>query len=104
MSKHPTAAQIDEAVLSLALEVEDDDNRKVVSFEECDAVAEALGCHASCITRGLRALGFETVRAIPRRVRTISSNSNDRWFGPGSCPTHGGSGYEQISGFAGQKG
>src|SRR5512137_225140 len=102
MSK-PTAAQVEEAVLSLALEVEGDE-RKVVSFEECDEVAETLGCHASVVTRAIRALGFEIVRESPRRVRTISSNSNDRWFGPGSCPTHGGSGTDQISGFAGEKG
>jgi len=62
MSKHPTPAAIEEAVLSFALEVESDDDRKVVSFEECDEVAAQVGCHASCITRGLRALGFETVR------------------------------------------
>jgi hypothetical protein len=36
--------------------------------------------------------------------RTFSSNPHDRWYGPGSSPTHGGSGYEQISGFAGQEG
>lgn len=39
-----------------------------------------------------------------RRIRTIGDNPHDRWFGPGSSPTHGGSGWEQVAGFAGQKG
>lgn len=99
----PTAAKIEEAVLSLACELEDD-GRKIVSFEECDEVAEGLGVHASVITRAIRALGFEVVREVAKHIRTISSNSHDRWTGPGSCATHGGSGWEQISGFAGQEG
>lgn len=103
MTTTPDAAKIEEAVLSLACELEDD-GRKIVSFEECDEVAANLGVHASVITRAIRALGFEVVREVAKRVRTISSNSHDRWSGPGSCATHGGSGWEQISGFAGQKG
>lgn len=39
-----------------------------------------------------------------RRVRTIGDNPHDRWYGPGSSPTHGGSGWEQVAGFAGQEG
>lgn len=38
------------------------------------------------------------------KVRTFQTSSNDRWFGPGSSPTCGGSGWEQIAGFAGQVG
>ena len=38
------------------------------------------------------------------RIRTIGDNPHDRWFGPGSSPTHGGSGWEQIDGFAGREG
>lgn len=39
-----------------------------------------------------------------RRIRTIGDNPHDRWYGPGSSPTHGGSGWEQVAGFAGQEG
>ena len=38
------------------------------------------------------------------RTRGFTSNSNDRWSGPGSCPSHGGGGNDQIQGFAGEKG
>lgn len=37
-------------------------------------------------------------------VRGFRSNSNDRWSGPGSCESFGGSGSDQITGFAGRKG
>ena len=43
-------------------------------------------------------------RPISRRVRTFSTNNHDRWYGRGSCKTHGGSGSDQISGFAGHRG
>lgn len=39
-----------------------------------------------------------------RSVRGVSSSGNDRYYGPGSEKMHGGSGWEQINGFAGQKG
>ena len=39
----------------------------------------------------LQGMGFALVkRGIPRKVRGFTSSSNDRWFGPGSEPTHGG--------------
>lgn len=41
-------------------------------------------------------------RASERRVRGFTANPHDRWYGPGSCKTHGGSGWEQIAGFAGR--
>ncbi len=43
-------------------------------------------------------------RREPKRVRGFQSNSHDRFYGPGSSKMHGGSGWEQISGFAGQEG
>lgn len=43
-------------------------------------------------------------RPTVRRIRTLGSNPHDRWFGPGSSSTHGGSGWEQITGFAGRDG
>lgn len=48
-------------------------------------------------------LTFRT-RPTPRRIRTIGSNPHDRWHGLGSCPTHGGSGWEQVQGFSWTKG
>lgn len=52
------------------------------------------------VSYGLKFQGRPNVR----RIRTIGDNPHDRWHGPGSCPTHGGSGWEQIEGFAGQEG
>lgn len=33
-------------------------------------------------------------RPHERRIRGFTTSSNDRWYGPGSCPTHGGSGFD----------
>jgi len=33
-------------------------------------------------------------RPVERRMRGFRTSSHDRWFGPGSCPTHGGSGFD----------
>jgi len=37
-------------------------------------------------------------------VESFVEHLNDRWFGKGSSKSHGGSGWEQINGFAGQQG
>lgn len=82
-----------------------DDEREEFTFKEAEELAEALGQSvASYVIRELKSYGFTmTPRAIPRRVRGFRTSSHDRWFGPGSSKTHGGSGHEQINGFAGQK-
>jgi len=49
---------------------------------------------------GLRFVG----RPVVRRTRGFTANPHDRFYGPGSSPMHGGSGWEQVSGFAGQTG
>jgi len=47
--------------------------------------------------------GFSFVpQGIEKVVRGMLTGSHDRWYGPGSCPSHGGSGWEQITKFAGQ--
>lgn len=43
-------------------------------------------------------------RAVEKRVRGFTANPHDRWYGPGACRSYGGSGWEQITGFAGQRG
>jgi hypothetical protein len=82
------------------------DDRTEFTFDEACALAKALGQPAPVyVIRGLKALGFTMQpREVPKHVRGFQSNSHDRWSGPGSCPTHGGSGWEQIAGFAGQEG
>jgi len=58
------------------------------------------------LRRELEGYGLALVpRAKPKKFRGIhSSSDHDRWWGPGSSKMHGGTGYEQINGFAGQKG
>jgi len=82
------------------------EDRTTFTFEEAESVAKALGHSvATLVIRGLKAYGFsQEPRKVPRRVRTISTSSHDRYFGPGSSKMHGGSGWEQIGGFAGQEG
>jgi len=93
-----TPQDIEAAILDEA-EYLEGEGRSTFTFEQADQVAEETGCHACAIIRGLKELGFTMLTRSPeRRVRTISSNSNDHWHGPGSCPTHGGSGVNPHGG------
>jgi hypothetical protein len=82
------------------------EERTTFTFDEACALAKALGYSLPTpVIRGLKGYGFTMEeRREERRVRTISTSSHDRWYGPGSCKTHGGSGWEQIAGFAGRAG
>lgn len=82
-----------------------DEDRTEFRFDEVEAVAKAMRVHPYVVVRALEAIGFKSEgRPIVKRVRGFKSNSHDRWYGLGSSPTHGGSGWEQISGFSGQEG
>ena len=82
------------------------EDRTSFTFEEAVGIAEARGQSVpTYVIRELRDWGLTMVPREPEKhVRGFTSNSHDRWSGPGSSPTHGGSGWEQINGFAGQKG
>jgi len=43
-------------------------------------------------------------REVLKKVRGFLTSSHDRYYGPGCSKTHGGSGWEQITGIAGQEG
>lgn len=82
-----------------------DDDRDTFSFDEATELATALELAVPTAIRQLKAYGLSMVeRPVARRVRGFTTSSHDRWFGPGSSRTHGGSGYEQIAGFSGQEG
>jgi hypothetical protein len=82
-----------------------DDDRTVFSHEDLSALNYRMRRTVQELRRELESYGLTlAVREPARRVRGVTSNSHDRWFGPGSCKSHGGSGHEQISGFAGQRG
>jgi len=79
-----------------------DDDRTEFTFGEASELAGALKCHPSAVIRALKAIGFGmTARDPERQVRGFRSNSHDRWS---AYPSHGGSGWEQIAGFAGDEG
>ncbi len=82
-----------------------DDERSSFTFEEATEVSEDVGVHVSTVIKLLKSYGFAYVeRPVAKHVRGFTTSSNDRYFGPGSSKSHGGSGHEQIAGWAGQKG
>ena len=83
-----------------------DDERTEFTFEEAEELAEALGLSvATSVIVALKDYGFTMAERVPKKeVRGFHANNHDRWYGKGSCRTHGGSGWEQISGFGGQNG
>lgn len=99
MARTPTPRTIQSAVVDFANSILDDD-RLEFTFEEACEVAFAIGLSiATPVIRNLRALGFSMApRAVPRRVRTISSCDNDRFFGPGCMNTCAGAGFFSVAG------
>jgi len=82
-----------------------DDERE--TFDHADLGDLAFSLHRSrhAVRLELESYGLTlTKRDVEKRPRGFSTSSNDRWYGPGSSPMHGGSGHEQIAGFAGPKG
>jgi len=104
MHKPPTLEALEAAVNEFGESLLGDD-RTTFTFQEAETLAFELGYSvATPVIRALKTLGFGMEERVPeRRVRTISSNSHDRWTGLGSCASHGGSGWEQITGFAGEE-
>lgn len=82
-----------------------DDDRTEFDWRELNCLSERTGKANRILRRELEAWGLTlAAREGERTVRGFNSNPHDRWFGPGSCPTHGGSGWEEITGMAGRKG
>jgi len=74
-----------------------DDDRATFTHEDLVALNYRLRTPVSAIRDSLEAYGLTLEgRAVGRRVRGFTTSSNDRWFGPGSCPTHGGSGFSNF--------
>ena len=78
-----------------------DDDRTEFDWRHLNCLASRLGRSNRAIRRELEGWGFTLAeRTKPRTHRGVRTNSNDRWYGPGSSPTHGGSGWAQIIGQA----
>lgn len=98
---HSKAKAAVEAICEDAL----DNDQTSVEYTEIEAVAEEVGLHVTTLIGMVKALGLRVgPREKVKEVRGFTANSHDRWHGKGSCPTHGGSGWEQIIGFAGKPG
>jgi len=94
-----------EAAVEVFVEDAMGDERTEVAFAEVEQIAREVGIALVTVVALVKGYGLTIgERPVHREIRGFRSNSHDRWFGKGSSPTHGGSGWEQISGFAGQKG
>lgn len=82
-----------------------DDERTEFTHADIVQLAEAERKSYHVVRVELEGWGFKLAkRPHEKNVRGVSSNDNDRWYGPGAEKMHGGSGHEQIAGFAGQEG
>ena len=74
-----------------------DDERSVFSHEDLSQLNEATRRPTHSLRVELEGWGFTLAnRPFDRRVRGFTSNPHDRWYGPGSCPTHGGAAYDKM--------
>jgi len=78
-----------------------DEDRSSYSFEEISTLSERLRVSIPKLIKELAEYGLK-YKGRPKEivVRGFQSNDHNRWEGN---PCSGGSGYEQIAGFAGRK-
>ena len=79
-----------------------DEERSSYSYEEITMLSSCVRVSVHRLIKELEGYGL-TYRGRPKKdsVRGFKSNDHNRWDGN---PCSGGSGYEQIAGFAGRKG
>jgi hypothetical protein len=69
------------------------EERQVFTHEDLHALGFRLQRRVGDIRQELAGWGLTLAERIPpKRVRGFTTSSNDRWFGPGSEPVHGGGG------------
>jgi hypothetical protein len=79
-----------------------DDDRDGFTHVELRALALNTKTSGSRVRAALEGYGLGLqAREVPKKTRGFTANSHDRWVNSG-C--HGGSGGDQILGFAGRKG
>ena len=72
----------------------DDDERNSFTIEEVVELNYHTYVPTGRLIKSLEVLGFSLEKREPsKRVRGFTTSSHDRWYGPGSHPTHGGSGF-----------
>jgi len=81
-----------------------DDDRDYFTTADMQALNRATQKRLQVVRVELEGYGLKFVpRKPPKRVRGFQTGSNDRFYGPGADKMYGGSGWEQINGFAGDK-
>ena len=79
-----------------------DDERESFTFAELHELAYQLRASWKVLLQELTSYGLALEgQAHEKKFRTVTDNPHDRWT---AYPSHGGSGWEQIAGFAGQRG
>jgi hypothetical protein len=93
---HPEFATVEDFVESLC-----DDDRTEFNHRELQCLAHRTGKTVPSVREELEEFGLTLERrAVKREGRGFKVSSHDRWFGPGSSPTHGGGGGGAIIGMA----
>lgn len=79
-----------------------DDERATFTRDELVALSAATTTSIRTLLPALQSYGLALERTDPpRRVRGFKANCHNRWD---ACPSGGGSGWQQIAGFAGSEG
>ncbi|MCR4330432.1 MAG: hypothetical protein NUV49_00935 [Patescibacteria group bacterium] len=82
-----------------------DDEREEFTAVDLQTLSFELRTSIVTLRVALENYGLKlAVRGTTSLPRGFNANSHDRWYGPGACKSHGGSGHEQIAGFAGRRG
>jgi hypothetical protein len=78
-----------------------DDEVTEFNHGDLEKLSFALKSSPSKVREQLEGFGLSlATRAVLKSVRGFTANSHDRWFGKGSCPTHGGAGIDHSTGRA----
>lgn len=78
-----------------------DDERDTFTHEDLAALNYKTRMPIGHLRDELESYGFKLAERVPpKQVRGFSSNSHDRWHGPGSLKTHGGAGIDSTTGRA----
>lgn len=76
-----------------------DDERDTYTAEDLQALSYRLKRSTQKIVKELNGWGLKLEGREPEaRPRGFQSPDHDRWYGPGSMPTHGGSGFDPSFG------
>lgn len=81
-----------------------DEDRTAFLPGEAQRVAASEHRSLTKVMAELKSYGLTVALNRHANVRGFTTSSHDRFYGPGSEKMHGGSGWEQVTGFAGQSG